>query len=105
MRFEDLDTIFLSYREPNKEASWRSLCRIVPRARRVDGVTGFLAAFRRCAEVSDTAHFLMVDGDTRLLPSFDPAIELPTLDDTSVLTWASRNRINGLTYGNGCLKL
>jgi hypothetical protein len=47
----------------------------------------------------------MVDGDTRLLDSFDPDLPLPALDQDTVLTWASRNAINGLVYGNGCLKL
>jgi hypothetical protein len=105
MRFSDLDFIFLSYREPRKELFWTELQRFVPRARRVDGVPGFLDAFRKCAELSQTEHFVMIDGDTRLLDSFDPDMELPPLNDMSVLTWASRNTINGLTYGNGSVKL
>ncbi len=100
-----LDVVFLSYREPQKEQFWAELRRRVPGARRVDGVEGFLDAFKRCAELSATSHFLMVDGDTRLLDSFDPALELPRLSQDVVLTWASRNSINGLVYGNGCLKL
>ncbi|MBM3299846.1 MAG: hypothetical protein FJY85_07820, partial [Deltaproteobacteria bacterium] len=105
MTFRELDIVFLSFREPQKEQFWTDLKSLVPWARRVDGVRGFLAAFRRCAEVARTEHFLMIDGDTRLLDSFDPDMKLPALDQESVLTWASRNAINGLVYGNGCLKL
>lgn len=105
MTFRELDIVFLSYREPQKEQFWPELKSLVPWARRVDGVSGFLNAFRRCAEVTQTEHFLMIDGDTRLLDSFEPDMELPALDQESVLTWASRNAINGLVYGNGCLKL
>lgn len=105
MKLGELDVIFLSYREPQKEQLWADLRRRRPGAKRVDGVAGFLAAFQACAERSATSHFLMVDGDTRLLDTFDPDLELPPLTEDAVLTWASRNAINGLVYGNGCLKL
>lgn len=105
MKLGELDVVFLSYREPQKEQLWADLRRRIPGAKRVDGVDGFLNAFKKCAERSSTSHFLMVDGDTRLLDSFDPDLELPPLREDAVLTWASRNAINGLVYGNGCLKL
>lgn len=105
MKLSELDVVFLSYREPQKEQLWADLGRRLPGAKRVDGVEGFLNAFKMCAERSTTSHFLMVDGDTRLLDSFDPDLELPPLREDAVLTWASRNAINGLVYGNGCLKL
>ena len=40
----DLDVIFLSYNEPNKEHNWIDLKSKCPWAKRVDGVEGSYAA-------------------------------------------------------------
>lgn len=105
MLFNELDIVFLSYNEPQKEQFWAELKSLVPWAKRVDGVIGFLSAFQKCAEVAQTEHFFMIDGDTHLSKNFDPNMELPALNSDSVFTWASRNAINGLVYGNGSIKL
>ena len=39
------------------------LCKKVPWAKRVHGVKGSDAAHKACAELSDTDHFITVDGD------------------------------------------
>ena len=43
----DLDTIFLSYDEPNKEEHWIKIKNMVPWAKRVDGVKGSDAGYIR----------------------------------------------------------
>lgn len=102
----DLDAIYLSYDEPNKEEHWIKIKNMVPWAKRVDGVKGSDAAHKACAEASDTERFVLIDGDN--LP--DPAFfnyQL-TLDDSNidcVFRYRAKNHINGLMYGNGGLSI
>jgi hypothetical protein len=57
----DLDCIFLTYDEPNKERNWISVQNTVPWARRVDGVKGSDAAHKAAADASDTDRFILID--------------------------------------------
>ena len=99
----DLDCIYLSYDEPQREEFWVRIRNIIPWARRVDGVKGSDAAHKAAADASATERFILIDGDN--LP--DPEFFNQTLtfaDDTweqAVFRWRARNHINGLMYGNG----
>jgi len=100
----DLDVIFLTYDEPKKEEFWATIQNMVPWAKRVDGVLGSDAAHKAAADASDTARFILIDGDN--IP--DPAFfnQQLVLDDNTrdcVFRWRARNTINGLQYGNGGL--
>ena len=98
----DLDCIFLTYDEPNKEHNWISIQNTVPWARRVDGVKGSDAAHKAAADASDTDRFILIDGDN--IPDANFFNAQLVLDDTNrdcVFRWRSRNNINGLMYGNG----
>ena len=102
----DLDTIYLSYDEPNKEEHWIKIKNMVPWAKRVDGVKGSDAAHKACAETSDTERFVLIDGDN--LP--DPAFfnQQLVIDDSNVdcvFRYRAKNHINGLMYGNGGLSI
>ena len=44
VRVSDLDFVYISYKEPNKEENWADLLSKVPWAKRVDGVVGFDSA-------------------------------------------------------------
>ena len=66
----DLDCIYLTYDEPNKEQNWIHIQNMVPWARRVDGVKGSDAAHKAAAEASDTDRFILIDGDNIPDPSF-----------------------------------
>ena len=59
----DLDCIYLSYDEPQKEEFWVQIQNIVPWAKRVDGVEGSDAAHKAAAAASDTERFVLIDGD------------------------------------------
>ena len=72
----DLDCIYLSYDEPQKEEFWVRIRNMVPWARRVDGVKGSDAAHKAAAAASDTDRFILIDGDN--MP--DPAFFNQTLD-------------------------
>jgi hypothetical protein len=101
----DLDCIYLTYDEPQKEEFWVRIRNMVPWAKRVDGVRGSDAAHKAAAAASDTERFILIDGDN--IPDeifFNLTLEF---DDASweqaVFRWRARNHINGLMYGNGGL--
>jgi len=104
IRVSDLDFVYISYAEPNKEENWADLLSKVPWAKRVDGVKGFDNAHKAAAEVAETDFFISVDGDNII----DESFLLQTLDwektnKKAVHRWRAKNNINGLVYGNGGL--
>jgi hypothetical protein len=101
----DLDCIFLTYDEPNKDESWVRIKNLIPWAKRVDGVKGSDAAHKAAAEASATERFVLIDGDNIPYPSFfNLTLELPDKEyEQAVFRWRSKNVINGLMYGNGGL--
>ena len=106
-RVTDYDIIYLSYDEPNAEQNYADLCKKVPWAKRVHGVEGSDAAHKACARLSETDRFITVDGDNQIKESFlNQVIDFDEHADlsSSVISWAGRNVINGLIYGNGGLK-
>ena len=103
-RVNELDFVYISYHEPNKEQNWADLKNKVPWAKRVDGVKGFDSAHKVAAEKAETDFFISVDGDNII----DEGFLLETLDfgktnPDAVHRWRARNNINGLVYGNGGL--
>ena len=101
----DLDCIYLSYDEPQKEEFWVRIRNMVPWAKRVDGIKGSDAAHKAAAAISDTERFVLIDGDN--IPDerfFNLTMEFR--DETweqAVFRWRARNHVNGLMYGNGGL--
>ena len=101
----DLDIIYLSYDEPQKEEFWLKIKNMVPWAKRVDGVKGSDAAHKAAGLASDTERFILIDGDNMPEESFfniqldftdkDPKYKL------AQFRWKAINSINGLRYGNG----
>lgn len=111
----DFDIFYLSYDEPQKEEFWAKLQDQAPWAKRVDGIKGFDSAHKECANQAETEHFITVDGDNLVYDEFfDLELDIPSVftikkravpfTDVS-LSWAGRNVVNGLCYGNGGLKL
>ena len=100
----DLDCIYLSYDEPNKEETWVRIKNMVPWARRVDGVKGSDAAHKAAAAASDTDRFVLIDGDNIPVDKFfNLTLDLTDANQDHVFRWRARNHINGLMYGNGGL--
>lgn len=101
----DLDTIFLSFDEPNKEEHWVKIKNMIPWARRVDGVQGSDAAHKAAAAASSTERFIIIDGDNIPDPTFfNKTLTFATPEyEQAVFRWRARNKINGLQYGNGGL--
>ena len=104
----DCDIVFLSYDEPNAEKNYADLLTKVPYAKRIHGVDGSDAAHKACADISETKHFVTVDGDTVIDPDFlNVVLDLNQLgvDDDYQFSWCGNIDINGLKYGNGSLKM
>jgi len=101
----DLDVVYLTYDEPQKEEFWVKIKNMVPWARRVDGVKGSDAAHKAAADSSDTDRFILIDGDNLPDPAFfNQTLVLPNEEyQNAVFRWRARNHINGLMYGNGGL--
>jgi len=99
----DLDCIYLSYDEPQKEEFWVKIRNMVPWAQRVDGVKGSDAAHKAAAAASTTERFVLIDGDNMPDPEFfNQTLDLSRPDyDRAVFRWRARNHVNGLMYGNG----
>jgi hypothetical protein len=105
MKIIEFDIIFLSYDEPNADLNYADLCNKAPWAKRVHGVKGSDHAHKAAAALSETEWFITVDADNVVDSEFfnldldmsDPKIR--------VYGWCARNRINGLRYGNGGLKI
>ena len=100
----DLDIFYISYDEPNKEDNWVRVQEKLPNAKRTDGVKGFEAAHKACAEASSTDRFMTIDGDNWLVDGgFDTKLDDTGMEDV-VFSFKSKNAINGLEYGNGGIK-
>jgi hypothetical protein len=101
----DLDCIYLTYDEPQREEFWVQIKNMIPWAQRVDGVHGSDSAHKAAASASATERFVLIDGDN--IPSeqfFNLTLEFPAPEyEHAVFRWRARNHINGLMYGNGGL--
>ena len=101
----DLDCIYLSYDEPQKEEFWLKIKNMIPWAKRVDGVKGSDAAHKAAGEASDTERFILIDGDN--MPEerfFNMQLDFTDKDPKykqAQFRWKAINSINGLRYGNG----
>jgi hypothetical protein len=101
----DLDCIYLSYDEPQREEFWIKIRNMVPWAQRVDGVMGSDAAHKAAARASSTDRFILIDGDNLPDPTFfNQTLVFPSQEyESAVFRWRARNHVNGLMYGNGGL--
>ena len=101
----DLDCIYLSYDEPQKEEFWLKIKNMIPWAKRVDGIKGSDAAHKAAGEASDTERFILIDGDN--MPEenfFNLQLDFTEKDERyhqAQFRWKAINSINGLRYGNG----
>ena len=119
ININELDIFYISYDEPDCEKNYADLLSKAPWAKRVHGVEGFDSAHKECARQSTTPRFITVDGDNIVKEEFFTSDVTVSLDDTKRIhtiniteneeknctySWAGRNSINGLVYGNGGLK-
>lgn len=105
-RLSEQDLFFITYDEPDPERSWQDIKSHYQHAQRVDKVKGFDKAHKTCASLSHKERFVSIDGDNTLYYDLfsDELIPHDLMETDYVLSWSSRNSINGLCYGNGGIK-
>lgn len=99
------DVVFISYNEPNANENFEKLLKIVPDAKRINGIKGIHQAHIAAAKKCNTEMFWAVDGDADILDTFNFDYQVSKWDMDVVHVWRSINPINDLTYGYGGVKL
>ena len=101
----EFDIVFISYDEPNADENYADLLDKCPWAKRSHGVWGSDAAHKAAAAIAETDRFIGIDADNIVRPDFfNVEVDLDKISDTDVISWAGKNTINGLVYGNGGIK-
>ena len=103
--YRPYDVVFISYNEVDAEKNYNLLLLTVPRAKRVDGVSGIHQAHIAAAKQCSTSMFWVVDGDAEIVDNFSFDYLAPKWEQDCVHVWRSRNPVNGLAYGYGGVKL
>lgn len=101
----EFDIVFISYDEPNAEHNYNDLLEKCPWAKRSHGVWGSDAAHKAAAELSETDRFVTIDADNLVREDFfNIEVDMDRVRQDDVISWAGKNTINGLVYGNGGIK-
>lgn len=101
----EFDVVFISYDEPNADENWINLREKCPWAKRSHGVWGSDAAHKAAAALSETPRFVTIDADNIVHDDFfNIEIDMDRVGENDVISWAGKNVINGLVYGNGGIK-
>lgn len=101
----EFDIVFISYDEPNADENYADLLEKCPWAKRSHGVFGSDAAHKAAADLAETDRFITIDADNIVDPAFfNVEVDMSKITDADVISWAGKNEINGLVYGNGGIK-
>ena len=101
----EFDIVFISYDEPNADENYNNLIEKAPWAKRSHGVFGSDAAHKAAADLAETDRFIGIDADNIVKEDFfGVEIDMDRIRDTDVISWAGKNIVNGLVYGNGGIK-
>lgn len=102
----EFDIVFMSLDEPNADANYADLLQKAPWAKRIHGVYGSDACHKAAARIAETDRFITVDADNIVHEDFfSIELDLSKVSKHDVISWAGKNVINGLVYGNGGIKL
>lgn len=101
----EFDLVYISYDEPNAEENYQNLLEKCPWALHSHGVWGSDAAHKAAAAMVETDRFITIDADNIVHEDFfNIEIDLDTVGENDVISWAGKNMVNGLVYGNGGIK-
>jgi hypothetical protein len=101
----EFDVIFISYDEPNADHNYQDLLEKCPWAKRSHGVWGSDAAHKAAAALSETDRFITIDADNIVHDDFfNIELDMDRIGQNDVISWAGKNMVNGLVYGNGGIK-
>lgn len=101
----EFDIVFISYDEPNYEQNYADLLEKCPWAKHSHGVWGSDAAHKAAAAQAETDRFITIDADNIVRSDFfNVEVDMDKVSDIDVISWAGKNEVNGLIYGNGGIK-
>jgi hypothetical protein len=96
-----LDIIYVSYNESIAETNYQHLVQTSKRSiKRVDNVTGRVAAYHAAANLSETDWFFLVPAKLEVNKSFDWAWQPDYLQQPRHYIFNAKNPVNGLEYGH-----
>ena len=109
------DIVFLSYNEPKAEQRYEKLKELVenisttskrkPNLIWVKDIEGIFNAHQEAANQVSSKMFWVIDGDADLVDEFNFEYLPDVYDEDVVHVWNSINKVNGLEYGYGGVKL
>ena len=101
----EFDIVFISFDEPNADENYADLLDKAPWAKRSHGVFGSDAAHKAAADLAETDRFITIDADNIVDGNFfGVEVDMDKVSDLDVISWAGKNEVNGLVYGNGGIK-
>ncbi len=101
----EFDIVFMSYDEPNADENYADLLTKAPWAKRSHGVKGSDACHKAAAALAETDRFITIDADNIVRDDFfNIELDDKHFGELDVISWAGKNVINGLVYGNGGIK-
>jgi hypothetical protein len=102
----EFDIVYISYDEPNADENYADLLDKCPWAKRSHGVWGSDAAHKAAAALSETERFVTIDADNIVNDDFfNIELNMDKIGQNHVISFAAKNKINGLVYGNGGIKM
>jgi len=102
----EFDIVYISYDEPNADENYADLLDKCPWAKRSHGVWGSDAAHKAAAALSETERFVTIDADNIVNDDFfNVELDMDKIGQNHVISFAAKNKINGLVYGNGGIKM
>jgi len=102
----EFDIVYISYDEPNADENYADLLEKCPWAKRSHGVWGSDAAHKAAAALSETERFITVDADNIVNDDFfNVELDMDKIAPSHVISFAAKNVVNGLVYGNGGIKM
>jgi len=102
---EEYDIVFISYNEVNADKNYENLIKRFPRAKRVHGIKGIHQAHIEAAKQCSTDMIWIVDGDAVINDDFNFDYVVPAKEKDHVHVWRCENKVKGLEYGYGGVKL
>lgn len=101
----EFDIVYISFDEPNADENYADLLEKCPWAKRSHGVFGSDAAHKAAADLAETDRFITIDADNIVRPDFfNVEVDMDKVGSNHVISWAGKNTVNGLVYGNGGIK-
>jgi hypothetical protein len=99
------DVFFLSFGEPNAQRNLVKLCERIPFAIHVKGIAGIDNAHKRCAEISRSQYFFVIDAESEITNYSCFDFKVAQYEPPFTYLWYAHNPVNGLEYGWGGIKL